>query len=110
MLNVSQQLKHLEPGQLSSLTDRLGLIGLVLAQLALLDIVADDGASTTARVQAAKELTSLVKDPQTVSERLKSSQFEDMTPDELKKLVRDLQSGKVELAELLQEGTEEEES
>jgi hypothetical protein len=98
-----EDIVHLTPDQLHTVHEKFKLIGLVLGQLALIEVVCDPNASDTARASAGKTLTSLKEDPITISERLKESQFADMSPEELKTFISDLKTGDKTVDHLLEE-------
>jgi hypothetical protein len=96
-----ETLEKLPLNRLDLLQDRLRLVGLILGQLALLEVVNDTDAPATARVQSAKTLTDMGGDPQTIIERLRSSTFLDKSPEELKQLVQQLQDDEIDADEFL---------
>ncbi len=99
MANV-EDLRTLPLERLDILQDHLRLVGLVLGQLALLEVVVDEDAPANSRVQAARCLTEMGGDPQTIIERLKASPFVDKSPEELRKMIQDLRDGEIELDQL----------
>lgn len=71
------------PDRLDQAHDLLKLLGIVLGQMALLEIVTDRGADEKARVSAARALMSVKEDPETIAERLRRSVFADLTTENL---------------------------
>ena len=96
-----EKLDHITPERLDVLQDRLRLIGAILGQMALLEVVADSDAPATARVSAAKTLTDMGGEPQTIIERLKSSPFLDKSPAQLRKMIQDIQDGETDIEQLI---------
>ena len=83
-------LEQMAPEGLDILHQRLALVGVVLAQIALLEVVADKGASDNAKIQAAKVLTSTWDDTTTLAQQLRASPLAHKTPEELRNLVTKL--------------------
>jgi len=67
--------------------DLLKLMGVVLGQLALLEIVIDRDADEKARVSAARILTSIKEDPEHIAERLRRSPFAALTVEQLEAII-----------------------
>jgi len=103
-VSVTQEhLMQMAPDKLHQLHDKFTLIGVILGKLALLDVVTDPNAVSTAKAQAGKTLTQIGESPQTITERLKESQFADMSPDELRTLIMKLKTGEMSVDQLLEE-------
>lgn len=92
MTELQETLKSLEPETLDLVHQRLLLVGVVLAQIRMLEVVADIHASDNAAVQAAKVLTNVGMDPHVLAERLKASALASKSPDQLRELVKSLRS------------------
>ena len=88
--DLRKDLEELEPEILAIAFDRLQLVGLVLAQIALIEVVADPHANDNSKVQAARGLTNLGVDPNILAERLRASPLANKSPEELRELVRGL--------------------
>ena len=89
---LTEYLKEMDPERLHVLHQRLTLVGAVLAQISLLEVVADKNAADNSKVQAAKVLTSMGGDPQILAQQLKASPLADKSPEELREMVESLRS------------------
>jgi hypothetical protein len=103
MTIIQEELLALGPDKLSKVYDEITLVGIVLGRLALLEVVLDPTAGSTAKAQAAKTLTQIGESPQIISERLKASQFADKSPTELRELIGKLRTGEMKIEELVPE-------
>lgn len=86
---TKEHLEEVSPEQLYLVFDRLRLIGMILGQLGLLEVVLDPDAGATAKATAARALTQLGEEPQTIVDRLKSSPLASKSPDELRALLQE---------------------
>lgn len=81
------------PKKLDEIHDLLRLLGVVLGQVALLDVATDPNARAQARVAAARALTDLHESPEKIAERLRRSPFADLTVAQLEGIVEAVKSG-----------------
>lgn len=93
--------KGFAPNRLDELYDTLKLLGVVLGQLALLDVIADPTAEAAAKVSAARALTSLKESPESISERLRRSPFSHLTAEQLAAIVQEVKQGNTDLQALI---------
>jgi len=84
------------------LHDQLKLVGAVMGLRALLEVVTF-GENESAKVAAARILTSLDEDPERISERLKSAPWADLNMDQLTHVVDRLTGGETDLSSLIEE-------
>lgn len=96
------ELLELEPTSLGTLHEKLKLMGVVLGQLALIEVVCDPDAGATAKATAGKVLTQLAGDPHTIAERIKASEFADKSPEDLRAMIERLKSGETSLDQLIE--------
>lgn len=100
-MTVSQEeLLAMHPEKLAQAYDRLRLIGMVLGQLALLEIITDPDAGATAKAQAARTLTSLIDDPKMVADALEHSPLAGKSPEELRELIDKLKQDEITLEDI----------
>ncbi len=83
--------------------DMLKLMGLVLGHAALLEIATSPTAESAARVSAARALVNVKDDPESLAERLHSSPFRDLSIEQLKGIVRQIEAGERDITSLVKE-------
>ena len=81
------------PQSLDQTHDLLKLLGIVLAQIALLTVVTDPEAEAAPKVSAARALLDLHESPESIAERLRRSPFQALTASELQSIVDKVRSG-----------------
>lgn len=91
------------PTDLGSSHDLLKLVGVVLAQHALLEIVVDPKIDEKARVSAARTLLATKESPVTIAERLRRSPFAGLTAAQLTTMIQRVKHGESSLKELITE-------
>lgn len=91
------------PDRLDQAHDLLKLLGIVLGQMALLEIVTDRAADEKARVSAARALMSVKEDPETIAERLRRSVFAGLTTGQLGAMVEEVKKGEKDLSDLIRQ-------
>ena len=96
----------LSPQSLDQVYDLLKLMGIVLGHATLLEIATNPAAKHQDRVSAAKVLALVKDNPEEIAERLKRSQYSSLSVDELRAIVRKLESGERDLTSLLKESTD----
>lgn len=96
----------LAPESLDQIYDLLKLMGIVLGHSTLLQIATDPEAENKDRVAAAKVLALVKDNPEEIADRLKRSQFSALSVDELRAIVRRIESGERDLTSLLKESTD----
>jgi hypothetical protein len=93
-----------QPKKLDELYDMLKLLGVVLGQIALLEVVSNPVSNDEkAKVAAARALISLKEDPESIAERLRRSPFAELTIEELHGIVQKVQEGQTDLVALATE-------
>ncbi len=107
LLNAPDQLAEmvdqgLSLSRMDFLYDQLKLVGAVMGLRALVEVVTF-GENETARVAAARILTTLDEDPEQISERLKSAPFADLSMDQLEHVIDRLTGGDTDLTKLISE-------
>lgn len=91
----------LTPQTLDQVYDVLKLMGIVLGHATLLEVATNSAAKDTDRVNAAKVLATVKDSPEDIAERLKRSQYASLSVDQLRSIVRQLESGERDLTSLL---------
>lgn len=100
----------LKPKTIDQTYDLMKLIGFVVAQMALLEVVASASAKDRDRVRAAKTLLTGTEDPNSVAERLRRSPFASLTAKELEAMIQRVKAGEDTIQSFLhklEEPTEE---
>lgn len=89
--------------------DHLKLLGVVLGQIALLDVATTITTEKTAaaKVAAARVLTSLKESPDAIAERLRRSPFAGLNANQLHRIVDELKAGKTDLQAIITHITQE---
>lgn len=90
------------PEGLDQVHDTLRLVGLVLGQMALLEIITDREAEDSDRVAAARLLLSVKEAPESIAERLHKSAFSRLNTEELSSMIQRVKKGETNLKELIQ--------
>jgi len=102
--------KGYEPGKLDEYHDLLKLLGVVIAQVALLDVASNVITEPKDRVSAARALLNFTKEsPENIAERLRRSPFSDLNIEQLYAIVEQVKKGKSDMQAIIQEvkkGTE----
>lgn len=93
----------IDTSRIDQVYDLLKLMGLVLGHSALLAVATDPEAEAKDRVAAAKSLINIKENPDEIAERLQKSKLADLSVDELKGIVRKLESGETSLISLFEE-------
>lgn len=82
--------------------DLLRLMGIILAQMALLEVLNNPLSAATARVAAAKQLLSTGEDPASIAERLRTSPLSGLTYEQIQQILDRVKEGQVDdLQELI---------
>ena len=89
--------------QIDQVYDVLKLMGLVLGHSTLLSVANDPDAEDKDRVAAAKSLIHIKENPEEIAERIQRSKLAGLSVDELKGIVRKLESGERNLLTLVKE-------
>src|SRR5512142_1080048 len=92
-----------DTSRIDQVYDLLKLMGLVLGHSALLAVATDPEAEAKDRVAAAKSLINIKENPDEIAARLQKSKLADLSVDELKGIVRKLESGETSLISLFEE-------
>src|SRR5262245_49866510 len=92
-----------DSNRIDQVYDLLKLMGLVLGHSALLAVATDPAAEAKDRVAAAKSLVNIKENPEEIAERLQRSKLAGLSVDELKTIVRKLESGERNLLTLVKE-------
>jgi len=96
--------KGYEPGKLDEYHDLLKLLGIVIAQVALLDVASNVITEPKDRVSAARALLNFAKEsPEAIAERLRRSPFADLNIDDLRAIVDEVKKGKSDMHAIIQE-------
>jgi hypothetical protein len=96
-----------QPGKLDEYHDLLKLLGVVLAQVALLDVVSNPVTESKDRVSAARVLLNFTKEsPENIAERLRRSPFAELTIEQLQTIVEGVKKGHTDIAALVQAAKE----
>lgn len=90
-----------KPEKLNEVYDQLRLLGLVMGQIALLDVVSNLKVEPAARVAAARALIGLKETPESIAERLKRSPFADLRVDQLESIVQQVKAGNTDLPAII---------
>jgi hypothetical protein len=85
------------PKSLDETHDLLRLLGIVLGQIALLDVATDPASKDTARVAAAKALMDVHESPLAIAERLRRSPFAGLSAQQLQTIVQAVKAGETDL-------------
>lgn len=93
----------IDPSRIDQVYDMLKLMGLVLGHSTLLAVATNPAAEAKDRVAAAKSLIHIKDSPEDIAERLQKSKLADLSVDELKTIVRKLESGERNLLTLVKE-------
>ena len=96
----------INPQSLDQVYDLLKLMGIVLGHATLLEVATDPEAKDTDRVNAAKVLATVKDNPEDIAERLKRSHYASLSVDQLRSIVKQLESGERDLTSLLKEPTD----
>lgn len=94
-----------KPERLDQVHDTLKLLGVVLGQMALLEIATDKGADTAPRVSAARALMKIDESPEAIAERLQKSAFVGLTVEQLRIMVEKIGKGETDIVGMLQKIT-----
>lgn len=89
------------PKTLDAVHDTLKLLGIVLSQMALLQVITDPEADNKDIVAASKTLLSHKEDPENIVERLKRSPFAGLSVEQLQTIVHEVKLGGGNLTSLL---------
>jgi len=89
------------PQQIDQLHDTLRLLGVVLGQMALLDVVTDPNAKDAPKVAAARALMDLKEKPEHIAERLKAAPFAGLTLEEIQDILQEMKEGDYDLQSLI---------
>ena len=81
------------PEGLSATHDFLQLLGIVVGQIALLSVAANPLADPAPRVAAARALRDLKEAPETLAERLRSTQFDGLDTRDIHTIVEKIREG-----------------
>lgn len=101
-LDALTSVLNLSPQGIDETHDYLRLLGIVLGQLALLEVVCDPKAEAKDKVSAARILTSIKESPEAIAERLRRSPFTGMSMEDLKELVGKISSGDAKTLDITQ--------
>lgn len=85
------------PKTIDETHDTLRLLGMVLAQTALLEMVTDKKSDPKARVSAARALLMTKESPEAIAERLRRSLFRDLTVEQLESMIMQVKEGKTDI-------------
>lgn len=99
------QQSGISPEGLESIFDSQRLIGVVLAQMSLLDIMVNSASGEERRKAAYQFLRSVDEDPERIADRLRASAFQDMSLEQLEDIVRTGEMDPEEAKEKLREAT-----
>lgn len=91
------------PAGIHEVHDTFKLLGIVLGQAALLEIVANPQSEDTARVAAAKALMSVKEEPTNIAERLRRSAFVGLTVEQLQAIVQRVGKGERDFRSIIKE-------
>ena len=83
------------PDRMDQYYDTFKLMGVVLGQLALLRVVTNPLAEDKDLVSAAKALIATKEDPDQMAERLRASSLSDLTVDQLRSIISQIEAGKL---------------
>ena len=95
---------NFQPQRLDEIHEYLKLLGVVLGQIALLDVATASltgKGDAAAKVAAARALMSLKEKPEAIVERLRRSPFTDLRFQDLESIVQQLKEGGVSLQDAL---------
>lgn len=97
--DASEALKSLvdigfTPEGLDQEYDVLRLLGMVMAQVALLDVITDPKAKSADRVAAARILSDAKESPEAIVQRLRESSFARLNTAELTRMIQEVREGK----------------
>jgi hypothetical protein len=90
-----------KPETLDQVHDTLKLLGVVLGQMALLEIATDPAAETAPRVSAARALMKIDESPEAISERLKKSALAGLTVAQLGLIIDNIKNGDTDVAGMI---------
>ena len=96
----------LKPERLDQVHDTLKLLGVVLGQMALLEIATDSTVEAAPRVSAARALMKIDESPEAIAERLRKSAFVGLTVSQLKIMVERLGKGDTDVAGMIDKITQ----
>lgn len=82
--------------------DTLRLLGLVLAQMALLEIITSKEAEDSDRVAAARLLLNTKESPEGIADRLRKSSFAGLKTEELANMIQQVKKGDQDIQGLIQ--------
>lgn len=90
-----------KPEGLDQVHDTLKLLGIVLGQMALLEIITDKEAEDSDRVSAARLLLSTRESPEAIAERLRKSTFARLNTEELTSMIQEVKKGNNDIQGLI---------
>lgn len=93
----------LRPETLDQIHDTLKLIGVVLGQMALLEVATDPKAEAAPKVSAARALMNIGEPPERIAERLRKSMFSRLSVAELGAMIEKVKKGESNLKDLLKQ-------
>lgn len=91
----------LRPEGLDQIHDTLKLIGVVLGQMALLEVVTNPAIEAAPRVAAARALMKIDEAPERIAERLRKSMFSRLSVAELGAMIEKVKKGETNLKDLI---------
>lgn len=95
--------ENFQPELLDQVHDTLKLVGVVLGQMALIDVVNNPLAKPEARVTAAKALMQIDEAPERIAERLRKSVFSRLSVQELGAMIEKVKKGETNLKDLIEQ-------
>lgn len=90
-----------KPEGLDQVHDTLRLLGIVLGQMALLEIITDKDAEDSDRVAAARLLLNTKESPESIADRLKRSSFTRLPTEKLASMIQEVKKGKNDIQGLI---------
>ena len=92
-----------KPEGMDQVHDTLKLVGIVLGQMALLEIITDKDAEDSDRVAAARLLLSVKEAPEIIADRLRKSSFARLKTEELGAMIEKVKKGETNLKDLIEQ-------
>jgi hypothetical protein len=89
------------PEKIDELHDFLKLLGVVIGQVTLLTVATSPTAEAAPKVSAAKALLDIKETPESLSARLRQSQFAGLQLPELESIIAAIRSGNTDIAALI---------
>lgn len=91
----------LQPETLDQIHDTLKLIGVVMGQMALLEVITSPLAEAAPKVAAARALMKIDEAPERIAERLRKSSFSRLSVAELGAMIEKVKKGETNLKDLI---------